>query len=138
MSVPVVKPPKETEPSLKEDKPLTNGNGSNLNDGMTLLEAIYALFTTRDPVGFCTLKKYRNVLNLELNHPWLFRIISIPFIILDWIQSFVVLIALIAVLLLIVFALAKLVGFTDWYENRIERNTPQYIIPNDINLYMKQ
>lgn len=133
----VIKPPKETEPSLKDDTPLTNGNGSNLSDGINLLEAIYALFTSREPVGFCTLKKYRNVLNLELNHPWLFRIISVPFIILDWIQSLVVLGALIIVLSLIIFALAKLVGFTDWYENRIESNRFQYAIPKDINVYLK-
>lgn len=128
---PIVKEPREIEPKLQDDAPLAK-NGENINDGVKLLDAIYRLFTTREPVGFCTIKKYRNYLDLELKHPWLFKIVLIPFLLLDFIQSVVILIALLLVLFLIIFALAKLVGFTDWYENLIQKQTQvQYVIQRE-------
>ena len=130
-----IKPPQA--PKL-DDQPLGNIDNKGLGDGMNLLEAIYKLFTTKEPVGFCTIKKYRDVLNLEIRRPNLFKILLIPFVILDWLQSLVVLVSLFAVLFLLVFTLAKFVGFTDWIDLRVSSPTKvEYAIPKDINVHLK-
>lgn len=118
----IIAPPAEIEPSPSEDKPLSAINGNSTNDTVNILEAIINIFSTKDPVGFCTISKYRKVLNLSIDHTWLFRFISIPFFILDLIQSFFVVSAIVAILFLIIFSLAKFVGFTDWIDNH------QYIL----------
>lgn len=87
----VVLPPTKTEPDPKGDAPInnTNINGSvnGLSDGINILDAIINIFTTRDTIGFCTIKNYKKAFNLDLNNPRLFKWMIVPFIILDFIQS---------------------------------------------------
>lgn len=111
----IVKPPKNPEPET--DKPLIEtGNGNGLNDGMKFFSAIYRLIVENKPVAFYTISRYKKHLDLQKGNPWLFRLVLIPFLILDWIQAFLSMIAIVLILALLVFALAKLVGFTDWID----------------------
>lgn len=139
MSDLIVKPPLEPDP--KDDAPLNKYNNDNTSNGIDILTTIYSFFTKNEPVGFCTIKNYEKLLNLELNQPWLYRIALVPFLILDWVQSFIVVACISLILFLVVFASAKLVGFTDWIDTHFETKQKvvkvELVIPNLQNMGFK-